>query len=423
MTKLIEYGPAKTIIIDERTASEIDIASNKWKSLLGLRSKPLILNKIGKNAYRIEAKGVAGFVSFNQVSFEIIPKFLSEEELGSEWKLAMWNFFLYGAGLNIFGTAKSSIESLDGIIDLLAYSFVKEFKKSFLRGFPFEYKSNNVYSASIKGKLNTKKYHKLLPVTGKIDQIQTFLSQETSVATLLKWTCSQLMNNVSSGQLRQQLSEISTQIPTQNLTKPRNFETLTAKRSSPHLSTLIDIAKVIYDDKNLSFGNSEIKIPGFLWNSHDLFEKVIFRLFKESLLGQGLSIEKSSQRMLHPDDGKYPVNTVPDIRVVSGGSTQYLVDAKYKVLKNQPKTEDVYQVLAGGRVNSLEEVCLIYPGNGDPDPFKTYHLNDKFLPYRVMTYKVNLGNFSSSKNIAELRKELSATFLQKVLTDDYKVIA
>ncbi|GEA07508.1 hypothetical protein KUL42_22690 [Alteromonas sp. KUL42] len=410
MTKLIEYGPAKIVSIDEKTAHEIELAGYKWKAILGLQRNPLIINRLRKNTYKVEAKGVAGFISFNQVGFEIIPKFLSEDEIGAEWKISMWNFFLYGSGLTIFGKSNSSIESFDGIVDLLAYAFINEFKKSYVRGFPFEYQSVRLSSSSIKGRLDSKRFFKLLPVTGKVDQIQNRLSQNTNVASLLKWSCLQMMNNVSSGQLRQQLSDISSQIPSESNRKPNYLDVFTAKRSCPHLSSLIDIAMVIFDDKTLNFGNSEMKLPGFLWNSHSLFEKVVFRLFKESFQPEDITIEKSAQRLLQPNNGRYPVNTIPDLRLVKNGETNYLIDAKYKILKNQPKTEDVYQVLAGGRINRIREVCLIYPGNGVDNTHKEYDVMTDSHPSKVLTYKLDLSMFSSLKNLNELKRKVSLVF-------------
>ena len=364
---LIEFGSPKYIELDPRNLSALSNLSKQWQKKLGLNQTPLKIELLRKSTYAITARGVAGFVNVNGLQLNIIPKFLSEDELDSNWKLAMWNFFLYGKGLPIQQNSSGSIEKFNGVYDLLGDLFVRSFSRSLNRGLPLQYVRHNVVSKSMNGKLNSKYFGKLLPVTGNVNLIKTYLVDDTSVSRLIKWACSTLAASVQSRALRQRLWVLESEMPNTRSEKPLFFDRHNARRGSPHLSALIDLSLVLYNDDNIGFGQHDFSILGFLWDSHRLFESVIFRLISESNVGKDFTVKKNQQLMLTGESKKY-------------------------------------------------EVYTTYPGNSDNDFEKIFQVVNSKEPTELSTIKLNLNCFVSDARVLALQNRISDYIYLKVAT-------
>ena len=103
----------------------------------------------------------------------------------------------------------------------------------------------------------------------------------------------------------------------------------------------------------------------FLWATATVFEDFVFEVCRAAMFKSGGVATKSShilgKPLNRPRHGpKASIPTTPDV-VVSLNAWAGLLDAKYKTLRAHPKSSDVYQVMAGGRLLDASAVALVYP--------------------------------------------------------------
>ncbi len=70
------------------------------------------------------------------------------------------------------------------------------------------------------------------------------------------------------------------------------------------------------------------------------------------------------------------------------------MDSKYKVWSDEgrPRSEDVYQVMAAGRVNRCREVCLVYPSpRGERLTPRVSELDGDGYPRRVAAVFIDVA--------------------------------
>ncbi len=93
-----------------------------------------------------------------------------------------------------------------------------------------------------------------------------------------------------------------------------------------------------------------------------------------------------------------------------------VLDAKYKNWEGKPSVKDVYQVMAGGRVNSCDNVFLVYPStDGSKKSPVTWRIRGEGSPMDVTAVFVNLsemGNFAGEEGLVD---QLNENLLQTVL--------
>jgi 5-methylcytosine-specific restriction endonuclease McrBC regulatory subunit McrC len=97
------------------------------------------------------------------------------------------------------------------------------------------------------------------------------------------------------------------------------------------------------------------------------------------------------------------------LHVTQRGRTLIVLDAKYKIWRRQPKSQDVYQVMAGGRISACENVYLIYPSpnNGGKEPI-SWRIRGEGSPTHVTAVFVDLlkmGDYYGEEALANRLNE------------------
>jgi 5-methylcytosine-specific restriction endonuclease McrBC regulatory subunit McrC len=167
------------------------------------------------------------------------------------------------------------------------------------------------------------------------------------------------------------------------------------------LQVALDGSRLLLHRKHLSLAPVDLNAPTFLWNSAAVFERFVGRLLSQIFADDPESFVIRDSALLGQRSGcdgrvASALTTLPDYRIVHKGRTLIVLDAKYKLLgaRYKPRNQDVYQVMAGGRVHNCAHVALVYPieaginrapltwffeGGGMPT-----HLTAVFLPLELM---------------------------------------
>jgi 5-methylcytosine-specific restriction endonuclease McrBC regulatory subunit McrC len=406
--ELTENGPAVLVELTPSAAAKVAEASSYWRKALKLREEPLRLTMTGSGNYLLEARGVAGFIRVEELNLEIAPKFLNRASSGPGWRAAMWRFLAYGHGVEALSDAAGHEAEDDGIADILAELFLTSLRGASAKGYPLGYNTRRMNSPFLRGRLDPKKLGKLVPVSGRLDIIAAQLTTDIPTNRLLKWAGLQLASAVEDGGRRQRLLAWSAELPRVQPVSPRGHSVPPPRRHHPYLVHAIEIAKLLQDDRMAGYQPDELTIPGFLWDSERLFERALRRLLHESCRPLGLAVIKERLKLAttHGGGRASSTYTTPDVTVRRRRDTILHLDAKYKVLGEHPSNEDVYQVLAAGRVSEIRTVALVYPTQGMEIRTKRYEPFGRGRPHRVFTMTIGLEAFASQKGIRLLRERL-----------------
>lgn len=411
--ELVENAPPVPVELTASQAVSIADTSTHWRKKLRLREDPIRLSIGPNNSYLIEARGVAGFIRVGEVTLEIAPKFINRETAGAGWRAAMWRFLAYGHGIQALSEAAGSPSREEGIADVLADMFMASLKGAGARGYPVGYRTSAFSTPFLRGRLDPKEYAKLLPPTGKLRVLAPALTTDTPTNRLLKWAGTELAATVEDPQRRQQLINWSGELPGVSSAAPSARAVPLPRRHHPYLVHAVEIAKLLLDDWEAGYESGELLLPGFLWDSENLFERAARRLASDACRSLGLSVVKLPLPLARLSGNGARLDTTPDITIQAGGMPLLVMDAKYKVFGDHPNNADLYQVLAGGRVGGVGSVALLYPAGNNSLTSSSYVPFGEGLPSLVSTLTIGLGAFSSRSALRSLRDELASWIFQQ----------
>lgn len=407
--EVIEYGDAVTLKIGQSEAEAISKSNVLWRRRLKLKENPFQLTKLGPDKFNLKARGVAGFIRVGDITLEIAPKFLNRDTAGASWRSAMWRFLAYGRGIEALSQTSGRVGVEEGIADVLADMFLMSLKGASNRGYPLGYKPLQLDSSFVSGRLDPKKYYRLLPATGKLGIITTQLNSDIPTNRLLKWAGNELARTVESPWRRKRLQLWTIELPNVSLIPPKAEQVPSPRHQYPHLVHAVEIGKLLLEDREPNYADGNLNLPGFLWDSDNLFERAIRRLISEATRPLGLSVSKRSYTLAKTTiTGKETsTHTTPDIDVRSGERTVFIADSKYKNLGRNPSNEDFYQILAGGRVRDVTTVALLYPSTGTGVTDQIFKPQGRGCPKDVLVTTIGLESFASRSQIRSLRDEVT----------------
>ncbi len=405
--EIIEYGSPVILEIEESEAEAISKSSALWRRRLKLKEQPFRLTQLGKGKFSIEARGVAGFIRVENITLEIVPKFLNKKTAGTNWRAAVWRFLAYGQGIETLSHTSGRLGVEEGIADIFADMFLTSLKGASTRGYPLGYRPHRLDSSFVSGRLDPKKFSRLLPTTGKVGIITTKLTKDIPTNRLLKWAGHELARTVESPNRRKRLNLWLTELPNVSKIPPRIEQVPSPIYQYPHLVHAVEIAKLLYDDRKVGYENGGISLPGFLWDSDDLFERATRRLLSEAARPLGYNVSKRSHTLAKIDSTGTNTHTTPDIDVTRGVNSILIADAKYKILGNKPSNNDFYQILAAGRVRAVPTVALLYPSIGTGIKNLIFKPEGSGNPTTVLVTAIGLESFTSRSQLRTLRDDVT----------------
>lgn len=414
--ELVENAPAVPVELSASQAVSIANTSTHWRKKLRLREDPIRVTVGPNGLHLVEARGVAGFIRVGEVTLEVAPKFINRDTAGAGWRAAMWRFLAYGHGIQALSDAAGSASKEEGIADVLADMFMASLKGAAARGYPVGYRTSAFSTPFLRGRLNPKEYAKLLPPTGRLRVLAPALTTDTPTNRLLKWAGNELAATVEEPQRRQQLINWLGELPGVSSAAPSARAVPLPRRHHPYLVHAVEIATLLLDDWEAGYESGELLLPGFLWDSENLFERAARRLAGEACRSLSLSVVKAPHPLaeLQSTEIDARLDTTPDITIQAGASPVLLMDAKYKVLGDHPKNADIYQVLAGGRVAGVDSVALLYPAGDNSLTTRSYRPFGQGPPSLVSTVTIGLSSFSSRLAVRSLRDEFASWIRDRV---------
>lgn len=419
--KLVEYGEA--VDLSSLSNLEVQRLSTIWKNRLGLQDLPFKLS-ISGDKEQIRALDVAGFINIDGVDIEIKPKFLQDTTRDEEWRKLLWNILALTENYsnNIFGVA--GVERANentSFLDVMGWTFLNSIRESLAEGMPRGYVEREGFFSDIRGSIDYTKINSILEKPFLFPCKYDEYNEDIPINRLLKWAGNFLSEKVHSFGLSHMIRDSSSLINTCPIPPgPIEADNIVLPIQFSQLQTALSIAKMLLRQEDLSHNNNkDLKSFGFLWKSHKVYEDFLKKILAISIkyINSNYSLVSQSSILIGNKHFNATENLFekPDFKIKSGEDIIYILDAKYK-LGNNPKPEDLNQVIVACQVEKCLHGILLFPNSNGVDTYhKTWKINSNGYPKYVSGIYLNLENMSVLRGEYKLAREVSEE-LKKIIS-------
>lgn len=362
LVTVVENDIGVALQLDARSQSSLEFQSKAWSNRLRLQSPPFTYND-----GVLTARNVAGFVSLGDIVVEVVPKFLAQDGTVSEsWRVALWAILARVYRLPTLGTSvPGDVTVVNRLPDLLGHVLVSSLRASRPNGRPMGYVPVRGNLRSLRGRLDVGRLVNALVYPGMIPCEFEDYSEDVSVNRLLRWSAEQLASRVWSMPLGHDLAEEALALGGVSSSPPSQPEAERIRLPPHHalLQPAVTVGQILLAGRGLQHGFDTLDLPGFLWNSPEVFEGFVRGLVQSAvrMCMPGGYVTRGRVTIATPlADGRRLAHD-PDLRLVRNANTVAVLDAKYKTWSSTPSADDVRQVVVGAWVEDSAIAGLIYP--------------------------------------------------------------
>ncbi|AWO88393.1 MULTISPECIES: McrC family protein [Bradyrhizobium] len=415
----LRYGPGDDCI-PEWAADRI--ASVARKSPLGGEGGARVLSHGRKE---IRAGQVVGVIAAEDCALEILPKidFAGVSESGAVNKQIRTQLVHMLAVVLDLDIDAGNITDLgwqrENILEILIRLFASKLTDLVRQGMPRRYLESEEDLLSLRGRLNvTRQFTTFAATPQKLACQFDALSPDISLNQIMKAAVRRLASvsaSTENQRLLRELAFIYADISPVRVPALR-WDDLVLDRTNSRWRELVRLAKLLLGDRFQTTSAGSGRGFSLLFEMNTLFEEYVARMLKRALAGSGLNVHAQGGRRYCLQDMNTQTQqflTKPDLMLKRNGSTELIIDTKWKRLHRRiddPKQgvsqADVYQMMAYGRVYQCPRLMLLYPHHdalGRAEGIATRHsINGSDGMLGVATIDV-----STSSDILERLRELS----------------
>lgn len=412
MTTVREFGGWTPVPLTAAEVSAMKRTSRELKQRLGLRESPLVA-RTSPGGVQLKARHVAGFIQVGQTTIEVAPKFLMPTD-DSSWRDAFLAILARLGKLTAMPRVAGR-RAVTGLPDLIGLVIDDALAQASTEGLPRRYEERREELPALRGQLDPERlWRRFLDPKSLPCRFDVF-TEDTPATRLLKWAARELSEVVSSPALATQLrthadalSHVADELPSE-LIRDR----IAVPPQYGYLDDSIAVARMLASGDALSMSvHEDAPARAFLWNTATVFEDFTFEVCRSAMFKIGGMASKHAYTMAVPEPGlEHPrqkrIPTTPDVVVQQRGWTG-LLDAKYKTLKAHPRTGDVYQVMAGGRLLHTDAVALVYPAWRSFQEARTWRVAGSGAPTYLHALPLHLSEMASPRGFADLCNQMGA---------------
>ncbi len=384
--------------------------SRLWKKALRLKEEPFpVVSGRGGKSF-VQAKGVTGFLSVGSLRVEVAPKFLSAGGMDNRaWHGALWRILslIEDEPLSMPSvTAQETSE--EALPDLLGWILLDGLRRAQSLGLPRGYTEQEGSLPVLRGRLDSSRLGELLWQPHLLPCVFDVYAEDVPLNRLLRWAASSLAEVVESSSLSRSLSDESMALGEVSPHPPGlvEAENLFLPVQHAHLEGAFHVARLLLRRQSLQHEVDDHAAPAYLWKSSDVFERFVRYLLAQVCARRGWHLSKPTQPLAQPLSPKAErITTIPDYLISSHRKVLLSLDAKYKV--GQPKSDDVYQVMAVGRINACPHVGLIYPAPFAGATARTWRICGLGDPQKLTALYVDLLQMATRKGEDDLVGQLA----------------
>jgi 5-methylcytosine-specific restriction endonuclease McrBC regulatory subunit McrC len=365
---LQEYGEPVLCSTDHIDLRALESANQRWRKALGLAVNPIGVEEHSDGLVKLRAEAVTGVIRVGDTDIEIAPKFLSVDD--ASWQSVLWHILtvVEGGYLDEDVTTAHELASI-AMSDLLAEVFLTSYSRGAARGLPRTYVTEQAVGKTLRGSLDLTRTGQWLARPWEVPYVSDLLTDDTSLARLLRWTAECLASTVKTPARARALVEVAAALAHVGGRPPHLIDARRTSLGVQHqrLEAARVVGVLLLEGAGLHHAAGQHELSGFLWNSDTVYENYIFWLCRRAAATCGFRVGKAAVRFGDLVSGEGTrFETTPDVVFRSAqGQPVAVTDSKYKRLGSRPKAPDTYQVLTAGQVLGCQRVALTYPVDHD----------------------------------------------------------
>ena len=396
-------------------------AGGTIKSRLGLRAEPFRFRGSGAGI-ELQVFGVAGTLSLDEVSLQIVPKFVGDTNRLEEWDSTTLFLLEALAGKHVISllAARQQWRS-HSVLDLIAYAFADSAERALLDQPIHAYRQREESSVVLRGRLNIGRQVRNLVraphlLECDVDQLDT----ENAFNDVLKWAASVLAHAARDGDLKRRLQSLAQTLPGNvELSASQRYTRLIPPPQFQGWVDALELARLLANGMTLSKRGGVGSGYSLLFNMERAFERFV-EVALDHVVRQ-CPKELTARRQAWatyglPDfvGGKL-LRCRPDNVLCRAENPVMVVDAKYKLLDDElapssgelpnsaPVSQDVYELLGGMAAHGCDTGLLVYPSASSVIPYVRTWLIDVYgRRVRVGALAVDLLTLRSRAEMAKL---------------------
>lgn len=357
-----------------------------------VESRQQFLGFVGNQGIR--TKNYIGTIVFNGEQLNIFPKVFREsrDEFGTEdlslehlmYNLVRWLEYCNRMAYP-FINISAEINDAEDLRELFITLYIGYVRSAIERGLYYRYVDETSDLSTIKGKFDIKDYLINKLPNGQADKFQCTYSKfefDNTINRVIKYTCRLLFNITSKRNQKAirnilvRLNEVS-DIPCQ----PSDCDRIRLSRMQSQYRIIMSMSKMFLLNKTSGYTMDINESFCFLFPTELLFEGFIGGFMQEVVEGFGGKVRLQQSEMHLIEDIQYAGHSLGaaftmrhDILVELKGSV-FILDTKYKmvsrfegdteevkrIVSEEPKQTDIYQVCEYARKRGISDVYLLYP--------------------------------------------------------------
>lgn len=357
-----------------------------------VESRQQYLGFIGHQGIR--TKNYIGTIVFNGEQLNIFPKVFRENKYESDTSdlsqehlmrnLVRWLEYCNRMAYP-FINISTELRDAEDLRELFITLYIGYVRSAVERGLYYRYVDETADISSIKGKFDVKDYFINKIPNGQADKFQCTYSKfefDNMVNRVIKYTCKLLFNITSKKNQKAirniliKLNEVS-DVPCQ----PSDCDRVRLSRMQSHYRIIMSMSKMFLLNKTSGYTMDINESFCFLFPTELLFEGFIGGFMQEVVEGHGGKVKLQQSEMHLIEDIQYAGHSLGaaftmrhDI-LVELKSNIFILDTKYKmvsrfegdteeikrIVSEEPKQTDIYQVCEYARKRGISDVYLLYP--------------------------------------------------------------
>jgi 5-methylcytosine-specific restriction endonuclease McrBC regulatory subunit McrC len=373
MVLLVEYSSNDISGVSDTVVNQLQESNQRWKRALELRKPPFQLNRDGSEA-TIIPRGVCGQIEVSNQIFEIVPKYLAnDDEVPSDWRNKFLRILSF-SGISEFSADFAETirggSSESSLMDIIAAAYADRLSTALAQGPPAAYTESEEQLSNARGRLITQElYPNLLKKPSELWYRTTEYTTDIHISKILKLACqrfSELTTDTQTVNLLYELEQRFSEIDSVDISeiRPGQFSISSQHR---RFEEALTIAQWLIKNLDAAYTGEEVTLPGILFNSETMYEGFVDTVLDTVDIPWDYTGDDTEtyQRLA---SGTPNQNINPDHLFKLDDQYVLILDSKYTKMGsgidnhgNKPERDYFYQVLAYGRGYQADTVGLVYP--------------------------------------------------------------
>lgn len=374
MNKIVVYENSYVEIGDDAKELFTDLIDIGFqiKSELGLMYSPI--QSISAN--KVYIGNIVGNLLLNTTNLVIYPKYADGEGVSIDFEMKrLFSRTLKCAGENlqssIFFYKNNIINDQNDFFDTLAKCFLDVTQQAVKKSKICLYEDRIEKISTIKGRILVQKQLSSPMLDAKTWCKFKRLSNNNIYNQLLGWCCRYLAGLTSNFDFKRKLLTLSREFPqNDDFLSPYTVKRIKKLRQFSEYDDSISLARNLYLDncskkEKIENGN---RVCGYAINMERSFENIVcfYSRIAANTCGCRHKAQATKQLASSSIGSEYAYGVRPD-DLISKGSKNLIMDAKYKMIslqdkyKKKPSRDDFYQMISTCIAYGCHEAVLIYP--------------------------------------------------------------